>query len=464
MTLRHGVILFGIIPFFHVKVTIFHRHSDINGVKYRYLIFLERGGGQCLPNEKMAKIKVGVFGGRRGSSMIKQLFCSTEAELVAVCDKDEDVLRECKKAASDAGLDNITFYKSFDEFINHDMDAAVCANYANEHAPYAIRLLESGRHVMTECLTMATMKEAVELIEAVEKSGKVYTYAENYCYTPVRTEMRRLYREGVIGELMYAEGEYLHDCSSIWPGITYGERNHWRNLMPSTFYCTHSIGPILHMTGLRPVQVSAFETPNMPFMRKLGTASGTLGMEIVTLENGAILKSTHFNIKSTRHSNYELNGDLGGLRDLGDGTIAVYTEKNGKNGHGEHSKYTPVTLNAEAEKSGHGGGDFYTTHYFIRSILGDEDAIERAVDVYQAVDMCMPGTIGYRSIANGNAPIKLPNLRNKEERDAYRNDTFCTFPKIAGDQYISNNLYGDDEIPDEVFDEVRRKWLAGEEG
>ena len=78
--------------------------------------------------------------------------------------------------------------------------------------------------------------------------------------------------------------------------------------------------------------------------------------------------------------------------------------------------------------------------------------------------MCMPGTLGYRSIANGNAPIKLPNLRNKEERDAYRNDTFCCFPECAGDMYISNNLWGDPEIPDEVFTEVERRWIAGEPG
>ena len=395
--------------------------------------------------------------------MINQLYSSNDAELVAVCDKYTPLLDKCRSQAEERGFSNITFYTEFDKFLEHDMDAVVCANYANEHVPYAIRVLNSGRHVMTECLTMSTMKEAVELIETVERTGKVYTYAENYCYTPVRREMRKLYRQGAIGELMYAEGEYLHDCSSIWPQITYGERDHWRNLMPSTFYCTHSVGPILHMTGLRPVQVSAFETPNMPFMNQLGTRSGTCGMEIITLENGAILKSVHFNLKHYRHSNYELDGDLGSLIDLGNNKLGVYQEQPGQNGRGEKKEYTPE-INAEAAKTGHGGGDYFTTHYFIGSILGDPEAREQAIDVYTAVDMCMPGTLGYRSIVNGNMPIKIPNLRNKEERDAYRNDTFCTFPNIAGDQYVSNNVFGVPEIPDEVFAEVRRKWQAGESG
>ncbi len=209
------------------------------------------------------------------------------------------------------------------------------------------------------------------------------------------------------------------------------------------------------MTGLRPVSVSAFETPNMPYMRNLGTASGSAATEIVTLENGAILRSLHSNIKSTRESNYQLSCDHGCVQDLGDGQIATYIEVPGENGKGEKKIYKPEPPVAGSEGSGHGGGDFYTTYYFLRSILGDEVARERIVDVYQAVDMCMPGTLGYRCIVNGNVPVKIPDLRNKAERDAYRNDTFCTFPEIAGDQYVSNQIKSDTYIPDEVFDRVR---------
>lgn len=406
----------------------------------------------------MDKVKVGVLGGRRGSTFINASMDDPCAELVAICDFDKSQLDCCRKNAQDRGLNNIAYYESFDDFIQHDMDAVIIANYANEHVPFAIRAMESGRHVMTECLTCSTMKEAVELIECVERTGKIYAYAENYCFTPIRWEMRQRYRRGDIGELMYAEGEYVHDCSPIWPGITYGIRDHWRNLMPSTFYCTHSIGPILYMTGLRPVQVSGFETPNMPFMRELGTASGTLGMEIITLENGAMFKSLHFNMKHTTHvSNYQLNGDLGAMKDVGD-KLDVYIEERGKNGGGKFESYLPEHVIEAGKASGHGGGDFYTTYYFIRSILGDEVARERSIDVYTAVDMCIPGTLGFISISEGNKPIKIPNLRNKAERDPYRNDTRCTFPHIAGDQYIPNNIYGDPEIPDEVFEKVKRMY------
>ncbi|MCI9448629.1 MAG: hypothetical protein HFE30_00025 [Clostridiales bacterium] len=97
---------------------------------------------------------------------------------------------------------------------------------------------------------------------------------------------------------------------------------------------------------------------------------------------------------------------------------------------------------------------------FINSILGDEFAKEYAINIYDAIDMCIPGILGYKSIVNGNVPIEIPNLRNPKERDKYRNDTFCTFPKIAGDQYVSHNRFIPDGLPDEVYERARRKWLS----
>ena len=78
----------------------------------------------------MKKVKIGVFGGARGFTMISQLLHHPDAELVAVCDKYEPLLENVKKAAADVGA-NVALYTSFDEFIKHDMDAVVLANYAN---------------------------------------------------------------------------------------------------------------------------------------------------------------------------------------------------------------------------------------------------------------------------------------------------------------------------------------------
>ena len=113
-------------------------------------------------------------------SMIRMLLAYPEAELVAVCDKYVPALEQVKQEAEAAGM-NPALYESFEDFILHDMDAVVLANYATEHATFAVRCLDRGLHVLSECLPCETMAQAVALVEAVERSGKVYAYAESCC-------------------------------------------------------------------------------------------------------------------------------------------------------------------------------------------------------------------------------------------------------------------------------------------
>ena len=178
----------------------------------------------------MDKVRIGVLGAYRGGTMIEYCEKASNAQLVAVCDKYPGALQKIKEEIND---DSVTYYSDFEDFIKHDMDAVVLANYATEHAPFAIRCMERGLHVFSEVLPCQTMKEAVELIECVERTGKIYAYGENYCYMSAPREMRKLYREGKIGEFEYGEGEYVHNCAPIWPDITYGDPDHWRNRLSS---------------------------------------------------------------------------------------------------------------------------------------------------------------------------------------------------------------------------------------
>ena len=89
------------------------------------------------------------MGAYRGSSMINYCLRADNAEVVAICDKDQEALAAQKENTK--GM-NITFYDSFDDFIHHDMDAVVLANYSNEHAPFAIRAMRAGKHVFSEVL------------------------------------------------------------------------------------------------------------------------------------------------------------------------------------------------------------------------------------------------------------------------------------------------------------------------
>ena len=409
----------------------------------------------------MDKVKIGVIGGGRGKSMIRYGREASNAELVAICDFRDDVLERMKK---ECGEDGISYYSDYDEFLKHDMDAVILANYANQHAPFAIKAMKAGKHVFSEVLPVQTLKEAVELIETVEETGKIYAYGENYCYMSAPYEMRKLYRQGLIGEFEYGEGEYVHNCEPIWPEITYGEPDHWRNNMYATFYCTHSIGPMIHITGLRPVKVTGFEGPKTERKVRVGSKSGSFGMELIQLENGGIFKSIHGDlyVDSIWYSIYGSKGNMETARESAQNGAfdRIYIHADEYSGGYDTTRkdtYLPTRAQDEQAKSfGHGTSDFYTMYNFVRKIQGDPDA--DIIDVYEALDMFLPGLFAYRSVLNGGIPMEIPNLRDKSVRDLYRYDTACTDPSVAGDQLIPVFSKGNPEIPDAIYQEVKRKW------
>ena len=418
----------------------------------------------------MKKVRIGVLGAYRGNSMIKYCKQAENAEVVAICDKNPDVLEAQRKNAE--GLD-IAFYDNFEDFIKHDMDAVVLANYANEHAPFAIRCMKRGLHVFSEVLPVQTMKEAVELIETVEETKMIYAYGENYCYMPAPYEMKKLYEKGELGEFEYGECEYIHNCESIWPSITYGERDHWRNNMYSTFYCTHSIGPIVHITGLRPVSVVGFEGTKNARKLRVGSKNGQFGIEMMTLENGAIVKSIHGGLykDSIWYSIYGSKGRMESGRKAtgGDGVKKLYVncdDFDGAYGTGKENFYEPDLGQSDKVKGyGHGGSDYYCMYHFVEKILGNPEA--DIIDVYEAMDMFLPGVFAYRSILKGNVPMEIPDLRDKSVRELWRNDTACTDPKAAGDMLLPTFSKGTPDIEESVYDYMRALWekeLAKSEG
>ena len=196
------------------------------------------------------KIRAGVVGTRRGMSFALGANDLAGMELVAVCEQDGRKRKEAAARLKSVGR-RVAAYADYGRFLEHDLDAVILANYFHEHAPFAIRALASGRHVMSETSACFTLAQGVALVEAVEKSGLTYMFAENYPYTAFNQEMRRLFRAGTVGEFVYGEGEYVHpDDADFWDSISPGV-DHWRNWLPATYYCTHCMGPLMFITGTR---------------------------------------------------------------------------------------------------------------------------------------------------------------------------------------------------------------------
>ncbi len=429
------------------------------------------------------KVRIGVLGGFRGMTMIGWCVRNPDrAEVVAICDFSEHAQKSVKEFLEKERY-NATLYRDFEQFLCHDMDAVVLANYANEHAPYAIRCLEKGLHVFSEVLPVQTLDEAVRLAEAVEKSGKQYFYAENYCYFPVAAEMKRLYRQGALGEVEYAEGEYVHNCAEGWQFITYGNPAHWRNTMSAFYYCTHSIGPLLHITGLRPVKVTGFELPRNAMSDAIGAKGGSGAIEMVTLENGAVVKSFHgltLRRNSVWYCLYGTKGRAESEREAagGFGTAKLFLQKDtAEHPGGEWARYRPRIAGGEPidgefgvegefssrvlkedpakreEDLGHGGSDHYTMDNFIKAVCGEPADV---IGIYEALDMAFVGLFGYFSALEGGKSVEIPDFRDPAVRERFRGDRRCTDPKVAGEQLLPTCTAGTPDVPQEVYARMKK--------
>lgn len=410
------------------------------------------------------KIKLGVFGARRGSHL-GGIANQVGFEMVALCDTFEPLLMSAKKRMNN---DKITYYTDFDKMLEHDIDAVIIANYATEHVWAVIKALNAGKHVMSECMAMFTMAEAVQLVEAVEASNKVYMFAENYPFSAPNQEMARLYRDGAIGDFKYGEGEYIHPINpEEMAGLMSGP-DHWRSWLPITYYCTHSMGPVMLITGTRPTQVTGFVIPYddkdaMNFGRaKFNDVSSVL---MCRMDNEALVKIIPWSELRDHGNRVRICGNKGTMEaSQQDGRLRV---------HHEPFDFDPPRTNTmhympnfpdfarQAFRYGHGGGDFFTNYYFHKAIVENSKPI---IDVYMAIDMTAIGILGYRSALAGGIPMEIPDFRDKAVREKYRNDDWNPNPALSREGMPLPSVRGKIELKKESLDkfyELRKKFVDG---
>jgi predicted dehydrogenase len=401
-------------------------------------------------------IRVGVIGVGRGMSFARGAEIAG-LKLVAICDKWQEKLDEAGKQLG------VATYTDYDQFLTHEMDAVVLANYFHEHAPFAIKALAAGLHVMSETSCNATLAEGVALCRAVEKSGRTYMLAENYPYTAFNQEMRRLYRAGEIGAVTYAEGEYNHPMSpeermGIAPGMA-----HWRNWLPSTYYCTHALAPLVYITETLPVKVNALSIP-CPSIDACTVRRSDAGSVILCrTDSGAVFRI--FGLILPGHSNwYRLHGARGAMEItrgpgyFGPGQIRVWHEEwDRRPGEPAERTYLPdwPEHGDLARKAGHGGGDFWTNFHFANAIRSGEPPF---LDVYRGVTMSSVGILAWKSALEDGRPFDVPDFRSEAGRVRYADDYWSPWPKGPGDGSAPPSILGTPEPTEAGIAAAREVW------
>ncbi len=342
------------------------------------------------------KIKVGIAG--YGLCKFGAMFCYQDhpnVEVVAATDLDP---QRCAALAKAVGAKKT--YASCEEMIkDKSIEAVYIATDAPSHARLAIMALEHGKHVCSAVPAVFGFEaedEAEDLFNAVKKSGMTYMMNETSTFHADCYSWRMQYQAGILGKILYSEGEYYHDFSprgipSFNPKNGKIDGHGWRRGLPPMWYPTHATAYYVSVAdGGRLTDVSCVGTPGLytEFQKGENAHNNTFGTEI------ALLKTSEGGISR-----------MAGSWDM-------------KNAHGEKGRvYGQKDQNTKAVNTArpalppgvpaghHGGSHGHLTSNFIESILLDQKPI---VDISSALNMTLAGVIAHKSAQKDGEWMTVP--------------------------------------------------------
>ena len=383
-----------------------------------------------------------MIGAGRGKSFIKSAESLGERiKIVAVCDSNPEALQPWK--------DSLRLYTDYDQVLNDpEVDAVCIATPVPLHAPQAIAALKAGKHVLSEVTANCTLDEAWELIAAVERSGRTYMMAENYCFTGPVLQVQNMVEQGLFGDLTYASGSYIHDCRSLFftgdGELTW--RGRFRRDVIANTYPTHSLGPVARWLGINRTDVldttatwqsgsrtvSHYAKRNVPERQEYAEASYWKHPDTVTTcirtEKGALidLRLDYASARPHHMNRYELQGTRASFSwpdgpEPGLEPLIWIEGRSPANERGIAEAWEPLSKYREefehplwrehreqAKTFGHGGGDFFILREFCQAIREQRPPM---IDVYDAVAWSSITPLSQESIANGNASVKVPDFK-----------------------------------------------------
>jgi predicted dehydrogenase len=351
------------------------------------------------------KLRCGVAGLGRGRSFVNWLNALPECEVVAVCDSKPQALEPF------SGLKTFTDYEEFIWRSNLDVVAVITPG--PDHAPQSLLAMEAGVHVISETPCVYSLQEAEAIVRTAKQTGRKYMLAEDYIWMGWTVRLRELRDRGLFGELLFAESEYTHDCrggmlldseGKSYPASAWGSRPDlkpaWRaSSLPPLFYCSHTLGPLLHLMEDRCVTAVGMNTGGKvaPEVCPTDMESGLLKTakgKVIRLTNG-------FCIAHPFSFFLGLYGTRGSVRltNVGGPLVHYYTDDEADKG------WQPMELPWNERPDGKDWMLVMLDEY-IQSVVNDT---EPPLDPCRSMDVTLPGICAHLSAEQGGKPVAVPD-------------------------------------------------------
>jgi scyllo-inositol 2-dehydrogenase (NADP+) len=159
-------------------------------------------------------IRIGLLGyGAIGHEHARAATAVDGLELAAVCDTSPQ-----RRDAAAEFTPGVRTHADPVALLGDDLDLVVVSTPPVSHAQWALRIVESGRHVIVEKPFAITTDEADAVLAAAAERDLLAVVYQNRRFDPDHLALRRLVQAGALGEVFHLEafvGGYGHPCN-LW--------------------------------------------------------------------------------------------------------------------------------------------------------------------------------------------------------------------------------------------------------
>jgi len=383
-------------------------------------------------------VRVGYVGvGLQGGGHVTNLLKIPGCRITAVCDIRPERTEWATKVITAAGHPAPAAYtrgpRDFERMCEtEELDLVYTATPWEWHVPVMLAAMKNGKHTATEVPAAMTLDDCWAMVDAAEKYRKHCLMMENCNYDWPALMAFNMVRQGLFGEVLHAEGGYLHDLRLI----KFENRNEglwrraWSMKLNGNLYPTHGLGPIANCLdinrgdrfdylvsmsgpsrGLQNWAVDHF--PEGAPQRQEKFALGDVNTSLIKTALGKTIMVQHGTNLPRPYSRINL---VQGTKGLFSGyPHRVYIEGRGRSDQWvdaatlraefEHPLWTETA--PKAEGAGHGGMDYIEDYRLIKCL---REGLPLDMTVYDAAALSAIVDLSVRSVAKEGRPVDVPDF------------------------------------------------------
>jgi hypothetical protein len=386
----------------------------------------------------MSEVRIGYVGiGGQGSGHVNNLLKISGCRITAVCDIRPERTTWASQQITAAGFPPPTEYtRGPQDFVRlcetEQLDLVYNATPWEFHVPIMLAAMKNGKHTATEVPAAMTLDDCWAIVETAEKLQKHCVLMENCNYDRMEMMAFNMVRQRLFGELLHAEGGYLHDLRSV-KFADRGEglwRRAWATKLNGNIYPTHGLGPIANcfdinrgdrfdylvsMSGpSRGLQEWAAEhVPADSPKRKERYVLGDVNVSLMKTVQGRTVVVEHSTNLPRPYSRIHL---VQGTKGLFQGyPHRLYIEGRGKLDQWvdaidavrefEHPLWKELAERAQG--AGHGGMDYIEDYRLIKCLC---EGHPTDMNVYDAATLSAVVELSTRSTARRSAAVDVPDF------------------------------------------------------